>query len=597
MPSGRAITLFAALLLTLLLPASPAQALGVGMPQVSSGLNQPLQARVPLIDSGALSADQIQASLADERLWQALGLSRSAATDTLRLDVQGSPGALYLRMRGTRPFAGAMLQTLITLRWPQGAITPRITLLPSLGAGGGDDTTQQMAPADSLAALANPRNARQPPAPREVSRERSSGAANPSAESGSAANGVAAAELAALRSRVDELEERLQAQQMAQTSLSSTLSAGGSTAELIDTLDERQQQLAARLDSLDEQRLASLTDAPSPAGEAPPATPNSADSISNAASAGSASAATPDADAAQQASSSPSGETSQPAAPASASTAAAGGFPWLWLAAGLALLAVLLIALRAWRERRYRPVTADEIGLAASTEKEGDESDQTSAPEQENAEADRRSASRGGADSATPSPEETQAQAIRDEAAIFEQYGRLAQARELLESGQQNYPDSEILKQALAALALREQEQQAQAQAGQSAAPQESAARAQRDANEAEPRAPSTPEHVASGESEDDTEEPQERGDRVDTSSSAFSLLTPQELELQESERQQQRRPSVDIDTSGLQLSAPGLPEEPGTGDRARGSKVAFSPEDTDNERPESARHGQRHKR
>ena len=52
------------LLVSLLLSAAPAWALGVGEPHLSSALNMPLVAALPLTDTGTLTADDIHAGLA-----------------------------------------------------------------------------------------------------------------------------------------------------------------------------------------------------------------------------------------------------------------------------------------------------------------------------------------------------------------------------------------------------------------------------------------------------------------------------------------------------------------------------------------------------
>lgn len=600
--------------LALLWCGGDALALGVATPRVSSSLNEPLTARVPLVDSGALRADDIDVSLADESAFQALGLSRSAATDTLRFEVAGTPGDLYIDIRGRLPLDEAMLEAVLTLRWASGSMMPQITLLPRLAPS--DRGTAIAAPADtrpegSLAALADPLNARRAPpvpAPSSVDAELSAQAtaaaieameAETSDVSASAEAPEAAPEvrrgLESLAMRLNDLEERLQAQGMAQVSLASRLSALTLSPEMIEAFEERQQQLATRLDRLDERfipsdaRLADAADVSSPAGagagrERSPSQAGSADDEradesrvedERLAEAGertevASSASTDEARSSDRPAlddTPESGTESADDTPAMPSAAAGGeedaGTDTLldrlsafwWLIALFLLLAAVgtLRLLRHWRERGYHEVSVDETGLTmpAGGPGESDESGAVMA-------AASPPAPEGEALSEeTPDParvfENAQARAICDEAAIFARHGRHEQARALLSAGLESYPDSTLLARALEAQAPTEEANTAEAPASPS------------------PTSPGgEPPESGPGRYGAPVEAGRATGAHADGGSEAASadtsalptgglaLLSPQEIEIDEAQKAASRDPRAaldEIDTSGYHLT------------------------------------------
>ncbi|WP_456270021.1 hypothetical protein M1D97_07015 [Kushneria sp. AK178] len=405
-------------LLTALLLSSPmmAHALGLATPQVMSGFNEPLKARVALLDTGDLRADDIRVSLADNARWQAMEIDRSADTDTLRLAVDGRPGDLYLDVRGSRPLATPWLDVVLTLRWPQGELTPQLTLLPSSGATAGEE----MATAAPSSAPGARHRAEATGNAREPAAERQRGEA-PAAT-------VDAARIAALEGRLDRLEQQLRASHQAQASLMADLETVRAQSSVdrspmdtgaVEALASRQQALETRLDRLDQDALTAGVSAPGSA--APEETPQQAVSPR---------------------------ETAVTPLPEPAATGRDAGFVWTWALAALLLLAAGGWAgVRRWRQGRYRLVSAAELsqageGAAASPAASGRES-----------EGDGRETGRAdaGQDEAWAA-HRAQIEAICSEAEVFHQYGRRDHAITMLREGLEQYPDDVQLMRALAAL-------------------------------------------------------------------------------------------------------------------------------------------------
>lgn len=397
--------------------AMTAHAVGIAVPQVMSGLNEPLKARVALLDTGALRADDLRVALADSARWQAMKIARSADTDTLRLAVNGTPGHLYLDIQGSRALGTPWLDVVLTLSWPEGELTPQLTLLPSTDAVTGEKTTvSAVTPALEQTARSNA------PVPGDTSRGQSVDRQTRVSET-SAQNSQ---RMAVLEDRLDRLEQQLRASLETQTALTTDLEsvraqslvnqAPDDAAEM-QALAQRQQVLESRLDQLDQQRPA----------------------IGIEASSGVSRFDVP----LQQTS-------SQSLAPALDHGAGRNGdFIWTWaLAALLLMLAGTWAGIRRWRQRRYRLVSAAElspltgsassIGSVFSADEEGGNAHETGIirPEQNEAWTAHRA----------------QVEAICVEAEVFHRHGRREHAITMLKEGLAHYPSDFQLIQALAAL-------------------------------------------------------------------------------------------------------------------------------------------------
>ncbi|REC95963.1 type IV pilus assembly protein FimV [Kushneria indalinina] len=407
------------LLSALLLSGSmTAHAVGLAEPQVMSGFNEPLKARVALLDTGNLRADDVRVALADSERWQAMNLARSADTDTLRLAVNGRPGHLYLEVQGSRPLAAPWLDVVLTLNWPQGELTPQLTLLPSTGPGSGAEAAG--ANASSAA-----QGARHGAAVASDARDQS-GARQTHETPASAPDN---SRIAALEGRLDRLEQQLRASREAQAALMSDLESvrtqslahqdSFDTAEMA-SLTSRQQALETRLDRLDQEVLTAGVSAP--------------ESIS------------------------PEDAPQQDASPGEAAVAPAieslvperdRSFVWTWaLAAFLLMLAGVWAGVRRWRQQRYRLVSAAELSPMA-----GADAHSASAASSGGQEGDAREIGIVGAEEDEVSrAHRAQVEAICSEAEVFQRHNRRDHAITMLKEGLEHYPNDFQLIRALAAL-------------------------------------------------------------------------------------------------------------------------------------------------
>ncbi|OHV12932.1 FimV family protein [Kushneria phosphatilytica] len=277
-------TLAAVLTLLAGTAAADAQALGVGTPVLHSHLGEPLQARVPLLDTDKLDAHAIQVSLASEGAFERAGFVRSAATDTLQLAVEGSPGNLYVSLEGRRALSEAWLALVLDIAWPGGELTPVVTLLPAppgniTPEAPGSNRSGQRAewlPTAKLSGNKTP-SVHKPAIQQETAANNADTAPvidRPPVSSGSEIT-VTAHQIEALTQRVARLSDRITSleQQLAQPD-SATGSATPAWHSAFETLQSRQQQLAERLNALSvssgpEQHVKDDAESVTPAPETP----------------------------------------------------------------------------------------------------------------------------------------------------------------------------------------------------------------------------------------------------------------------------------------------------------------------------------------
>lgn len=398
-----------------------AHAVGIAAPQVMSGFNEPLKARVALLDTGALRADDLRVALADSARWQAMKIARSADTDTLRLAVNGTPGHLYLDIQGSRALGTPWLDVVLTLSWPEGELTPQLTLLPSADAVTGEKTTvSAITPALEPTARSNA------PVPGDVPSDTSRGQSVDRQTRVPETSAQDSRRMAVLEDRLDRLEQQLRTSLETQAALTTDLEsvraqslvnqAPNDAAEM-QALAQRQQVLESRLDQLGQQRLSAGVEASSDVSRS---------------------------DAPLQQTS------SQSLAPALDHGAGRNGdFIWTWaLAALLLMLAGTWAGIRRWRQRRYRLVSAAElsplagsassIGGVSSADEEGSNAHETGIIGTEQNEA--------------WTAHRAQVEAICVEAEVFHRHGRREHAITMLKEGLAHYPGDVQLIQALAAL-------------------------------------------------------------------------------------------------------------------------------------------------
>lgn len=113
-----------------MLAPSLAAALGVGDYRLNSFLNQPLDMEVELIDVRDLSAEEILASIAAEREFEAAGVERVFFLNELQFEVVlGQGGGANLKITSRQPVREPFLNFIVELMWPTGRLLREYTVL------------------------------------------------------------------------------------------------------------------------------------------------------------------------------------------------------------------------------------------------------------------------------------------------------------------------------------------------------------------------------------------------------------------------------------------------------------------------------------
>lgn len=156
----------AALVSTLVLSATDAQALALGRVLVQSALGEPLRAEIEVPEITPAEAASLNVKLASGSTFQAAGMDVNPALGGLEITLQRrADGRSYLRLNGLRPVNEPFLDLIIEANWSAGRLVRDYTLLfdpPSLRAA--VPAPQPVAPRASAPAPA-PAAPRAAPAP------------------------------------------------------------------------------------------------------------------------------------------------------------------------------------------------------------------------------------------------------------------------------------------------------------------------------------------------------------------------------------------------------------------------------------------------
>ena len=118
-----------AMLLSLTTASPLALALGLGEVEVSSTLNAPLRATLPVTDSADLSAQRLNVSVADAEAFAAAGLDRTPLAASVKLDVVRRQGRLVVDLTTERAVREPWIDLMLRLEWPSGQQLHEVTLL------------------------------------------------------------------------------------------------------------------------------------------------------------------------------------------------------------------------------------------------------------------------------------------------------------------------------------------------------------------------------------------------------------------------------------------------------------------------------------
>lgn len=113
--------------------SSWASALGLGEIELNSALNQPLNAKLHLLEVRGLTEHEIVVSLASPRAFDSVGVERTAFLNELsfRLDLD-APGGAVVYVTSTKPVREPYLNFIVETRWPSGRLLREYTLLLDL---------------------------------------------------------------------------------------------------------------------------------------------------------------------------------------------------------------------------------------------------------------------------------------------------------------------------------------------------------------------------------------------------------------------------------------------------------------------------------
>ncbi|MBT8420329.1 MAG: hypothetical protein KJO08_05635, partial [Gammaproteobacteria bacterium] len=162
--SKRASLQFGVILFVLLLlaPISGAYALALADIELSSRLNEPLNARIPLRAFLATDMQTIQAGLADDRHFSRAGLERSSILSLLQFTtIRNQDGSAYIRITTDAPIDESFLSFIVEVNWSRGRILREYTLLldPPVYV---DTGSAMVAPIKEVAATADTTGAAKP---------------------------------------------------------------------------------------------------------------------------------------------------------------------------------------------------------------------------------------------------------------------------------------------------------------------------------------------------------------------------------------------------------------------------------------------------
>ena len=122
---------FAAVVFSLgCLQASSVMALGLGELTLDSFLNEPLNARVDLLNTGGLHQDEIRIRLATKEDFDKLGLHRAYFLTNIKFEVvTGDSGNAQLVISSDEPVLEPYLDFIVEARWPSGRLLREYTVL------------------------------------------------------------------------------------------------------------------------------------------------------------------------------------------------------------------------------------------------------------------------------------------------------------------------------------------------------------------------------------------------------------------------------------------------------------------------------------
>jgi len=118
------------LAVALALACSNAFALGLGTIQVKSGLNQPLDAEIPVLTESAAEATELTVDLASAEDFERVGLNRARLTVPLEMAVTtNARGQTVIKVTTKEAVREPLIDFLIVANWTKGKVLREYTVL------------------------------------------------------------------------------------------------------------------------------------------------------------------------------------------------------------------------------------------------------------------------------------------------------------------------------------------------------------------------------------------------------------------------------------------------------------------------------------
>lgn len=105
-------------------------ALGVGSMEVSSGLNQPFDARIPIVGAGEGELADVRAALAEKEVFDRAGLTRPHTLNRLKfLVVPNDDGSGYIHVTSRQGMREPAMEFIVEVRWRTGSLRRKYSVL------------------------------------------------------------------------------------------------------------------------------------------------------------------------------------------------------------------------------------------------------------------------------------------------------------------------------------------------------------------------------------------------------------------------------------------------------------------------------------
>ena len=118
------------LIMLLCLLPTPLAALGVGAMELSSGLNQPFDAKIPIIGAQPGELADVKAVLAAKDVFDRAGLARPYSLNALEFEVVPSvDGSGYIHITSRADMREPALEFIIEVKWRSGSLQRKYSVL------------------------------------------------------------------------------------------------------------------------------------------------------------------------------------------------------------------------------------------------------------------------------------------------------------------------------------------------------------------------------------------------------------------------------------------------------------------------------------